>query len=152
MDETVMNKRNQQGIALSFFLLLSSFFICLCSCNVNGSEPSKYKSFDYDLRGTWESNDKTVYSGKLVITSDTITITGYPKPDEGDPERPFKDFPKGVALKGYSEDSKLFIKKGDSEQDGIPYYLYESVDKVKMLEFTFSGLQDKEILQRTAVY
>jgi len=148
-----MNKRKkQQAIVLSFFF--TSFFMCLCSCNVNGSEASESKSFDYDLRGKWVSNEQSLYSGILKIDSDTITIDGY---EENywlvtlgdDNKRPFKDFPRRVALKGYSEDGKIFIKKGDSVQNGITYtyYVTENYPKVKILEFVFGGRM--EILQCT---
>jgi len=132
-------------------VLLSALLIC--SCNVQGSQTSSYKSFEYDLRGTWESNEKSYYSGTLVIDSDIITIDGY---EENywlvtlgdDNKRPFKDFPRRVALKGYSEDGKIFIKKGDSVQNGISYTYYVTgncPNKVKILEFVFG--ERTEILQ-----
>jgi len=144
--------KRQQGIILPFFYLLLSFIICLCSCNVNGSEASASKSFDYDLRGKWVSNEQNgLYWGTLVIDSGTITIDGYGENwltlVGDDSKRPFRDFPKRVALKGYSEDDKLFIEK-DSVQNGIPYRYYETgnySNKVKILEFDFGGRQ--EILQ-----
>jgi hypothetical protein len=60
---------------------------------------------------------------------------------------PFKDFPKRVALKGYSEEGKIFIDYGGAAQ-GIPYIYTETgsyPSKVKLLEFDFGGR--KEILQ-----
>jgi len=150
----VTNKRKkQQGTILPFFFLLLSFFICLCSCNMNGSEASASKSFDSKLRGKWVSNDPTgSYNGSLVIDSGTITIDGYEKgqtPYKGDDnKRPFRDFPRGEPLKGYSEEGKIFIEYGSgSTRDGIPYtYTPEEYpNKVKFLEFVFGG--EKEILQ-----
>jgi hypothetical protein len=95
------------------------------------------------------SNETGLYSGSLVITSDTITIDGYGEDwlslVGDDSKRPFRDYPKGVALKGYSEDGKLFIEYGGAAQNGIPYSYSEGADKTKLLEFTFGGR--KEIVQ-----
>jgi len=53
-----------------------------------------------------------------------------------------------VALKGYSEDGKIFIEYPNSVQNTIPYAYTESQDypKKKLLDFTFGGV--KEILER----
>jgi hypothetical protein len=106
------------------------------------------KSFAYDLRGKWESNDKTKYSGKLVIDYDTITIDGYTEsqshtPQDGsvDNKLPFMGYPKGVPLKGYSEDGKIFIDYG-SGQNGISYTFTEPDTypyKNRLLTFSFGG-------------
>jgi len=124
-------------------LPLSAFFIC--SCNVQGSETTAHKSFTYDLRGTWESNEPGLYSGTLVINSDTITIDGYGEDWTSfvgdDNKRPCKDFPKRVPLKGYSEEGKILIDYGGSVRD-IPYTYTELgnyPDKTKILEFSFGG-------------
>ncbi|GHV94355.1 hypothetical protein AGMMS50293_06750 [Spirochaetia bacterium] len=85
------------------------------------------KSFDYDLRGTWETNTPTSpdgYVGRLVIGYNHITITGYTgsisnwpsSPDEN--TRPFGSFGKGVKYEGYSEEGKLYI----GNAAGIPYH------------------------------
>jgi hypothetical protein len=105
-----------------------------------------------DLRGTWVSNETGVYSGSLVITYDTITIDGYGEDwlslVGDDSKRPFRDYPKRVALKGYSEDGKLFIEYGGNTK-GITYIYTEAGDypKYKLLEFTFGDR--KEIVQKT---
>ena len=127
--------------------LLAAFFIVACDWEVSG-----IKNFDYDLRGTWESNDPSVYSGKLVIDYDRITIIGYdgsqtqnqPGLDKDDNKRPFKEFVKGIALKGYSEGGKIFIEDGGLLQEGIPYTYWDdnpppSYKKIKFLRFNFGG-------------
>jgi hypothetical protein len=94
-----------------------------------------------------------LYSGSLTIDFDTITIDGYGEDWTSlvgdDSKRPFKDFPKRVPLKGYSEEGKIFIDYGESAQEGIPYIYTEAGDypnKYTLLEFSFGGR--KEILQQ----
>jgi len=116
-----------------------------------------YKSFDRKLRGTWVSNDPGMYSGTLTITTDTITIDGYGEDWTSmvgdDSKRPFKDIPKRKAIKGYSEEGKIFIEYGETAQDGIPYIYTEGGSypkEYKLLEFTFGGR--KEILESSISY
>jgi hypothetical protein len=123
-------------------------FFSSCGDFTGTGTPSK--SFDYKLQGTWVSNDSSVYSGTLVISYDSITIKGY---NEGqtlpallggnDNERPFKSFPKGVALKGYSEEGKIFIENGGAVQEGIPYTYQEdkghNPPAYKIITFNFGG-------------
>jgi hypothetical protein len=104
------------------------------------------------LRGTWVSNEAGLYSGSLKIDYDTITIDGYGEDWTSlvgdDSKRPFKDFPKRIPLKGYSEEEKIFIEYGETAQNGIPCIYTETSsypDEYKLLEFTFGGR--KEILQ-----
>ena len=132
-----------------FIFFISSLFISSCDgLMTNGS----FKSFDYKLRGTWFSNDSGLYSGTLKIDSDTITIDGYGEHWTSmvgdDSKRPFKDYPKRVPLKGYSEEGKIFIDYGKTTMDGIPY-VYTEVgtysQRYKLLEFSFGGR--KEIIQ-----
>ena len=133
----------------TIIILLSAFFIISCDELMTGGD---FKSFDYSLRGTWVSNETGLYSGSLRIESDTITIDGFGEDltslvgDDG--KRPFKDFPKRVPLKGYSEEGKIFIEYGGTVQNGIPYIYTEGgayPQKYKLLEFSFGGR--KEILQ-----
>jgi hypothetical protein len=115
---------------------------------------SAVKSFDSRLRGTWESNDPSKYSGSLKIEIDTITIYGYEysqtqqnQQNINDNKRPFKDYPRDICLTGYSEDGKIFIEYGGA-QNGITYTWTETgsyPNKYKLLEFDFGGR--KEILQ-----
>jgi hypothetical protein len=124
--------------------LLAAFFITACWDIV----PSDRNSFNRDLWGTWVSNDPSVYSGELVIDIDRITITGYTEgqtPLTGDDNRrPFRGFTKGMPLKGYSEEGKIFIEDGGLLQEGIPYTYWEdspppNYRKVRYLRFTFGG-------------
>jgi hypothetical protein len=117
------------------------------SCNIPEGD---HKYFDSKLLGTWVSNEPSLYSGTLKFNNDTLTIDGYGEDwlslVGDDSKRPFKDFPKRVALKGYSEEGKIFIEYGGAPQ-GIPYiYTEESYpSKYKLLEFNFGGR--KKILQ-----
>jgi hypothetical protein len=131
--------------------LLIVLFITACNWDTGGSGggsgSGNSKFFDSKLQGTWLSNDTGVYSGKLEITYNRITITGYTEgqtPDSGnDNNRPFKDFTKGAALKGYSEEGKIFIEDGGVLQEGIPYTWWENdpsppdYKRLQFLRFTF---------------
>jgi hypothetical protein len=126
-----------------FGLLALGFVLAGCEGISNG------KTVDLDLRGTWESTDTSLYSGKLVIDFDTITITGYSEsqtryPREDD-KRPFKDFAKNVPLPCYTEDGKLFIEMIGGEQS-VPY-LYTSGVQGRFLRFKFGDRE--EALKRT---
>ena len=131
-----------------YMFLLSALSIISCDGLMTGD----FKSFNYDLRGTWVSNETGLYSGSLKIDYDTITIDGYGEDWTSlvgdDSRRPFKDFPKRVPLKGYSEEGKIFIEYGETVQNGIPYIYTELGNysqKYKLLEFSFG--ERKEILQ-----
>jgi len=86
------------------------------------------ENFDRKLQGTWESNDKSVYSGTLYIDYNSITIKGYEESQTlwqgDDTNRPFKNFTKNTALKAYSEEGKIFITDAGILQEGIPYTYY----------------------------
>jgi hypothetical protein len=123
--------------------LLVALLIVSCGTSTGTSD---IKRFDDKLQGTWVSDDPSVYNGTLVIGYDRITITGYgesqtPAVGGDDNKRPFKGFTKGVALKGYSEDGKLFIEDKGQLQEGVPYTYWEtnSSPKQKFLEFNFGG-------------
>jgi len=140
--------KNLKFLAI-IIVLLYSFSISSCDGLMTGD----YKSFDNKLRGTWVSNETGLYSGSLKIDFDTITIDGYGEDWTSlvgdDNRRPFKDFPKRVPLKGYSEEGKIFIEYGGTAQDGISYTYTELgtyPQKYKLLEFTFGSR--REILQR----
>jgi hypothetical protein len=131
-----------------FGLLAAALFV---SCG-EGSD-TNYNAVDSRIRGTWESTDTNVYSGKLVIGYDTITITGYsegqtPSVWDGgdDSKRPFREFAKGAPLVCYTEeDGTLFIKTvGDVLS--VPYS-YSASGLDKYLFFTFGGRP--EALKRT---
>ena len=125
--------------------LLTVFFISACDWETSGLGINK---FDYDLQGTWVSNDPGRYSGSLIISYDRITITGYNEsqtPLWGDDDaRPFRNFTRGTALKGYSEEGKIFIVDRGLLQEGIPYTYWDDIPppdyrKVKFISFTFGG-------------
>jgi hypothetical protein len=126
-------------------ILTSAFFISSCDGQLTGD----FKSFDSKLRGTWVSNETGLYSGSLKIDHDTITIDGYAEDWTSlvgdDSRRPFRDFPKRVPLKGYSENGEIFIEYGGVEQNGIPYRYTELgsyPQKYKLLEFSFGGRRE----------
>jgi len=130
-------------IITAIAVLLAVFFIAACDV-ISGT--SDIKKFDNALQGTWVSNDPSKYSGSLEIGYDRITITGYSEGQtpsgENDNRRPFKDFTKGIALKGYSEEGKIFIEDGGFLQEGIPYFYWAEsppadYKKIKFLRFTF---------------
>jgi hypothetical protein len=119
----------------------------ITACNVRDVDS---ENFDYKLQGTWESNDKSLYSGTLYIDYNTITIKGYgegqTRPNEDDDRRPFKGFIKETPLKGYSAEGKIFINNVGNLQDGIPYSYNNPSSGAEFLFLTFGGRQ--EILQK----
>ena len=131
------------------FAFLAVLFITSCEWEY---EPRVYQAFNIDLRGTWVSNDPSVYSGELVIDIDRITIKGFSEGQtpsgEDDNKRPFKGFTKGAALNGYSEDGKIFIEDVGLLQEGIAYVFYTagSFPEEKFLRFNFGGRM--EIMQK----
>jgi len=143
MDEKIIHTK----IIKTAVLLLAAFFIVTCKNGGGGGRTSNVKMFDYRVQGRWESSNKDEYSGTLVITTERITITGYSKDqtkkNEDDNKRPFKQLPKDRAMKGYSEEGKIFIINGDSTES-IPYYYWEdnpppSYNLVHYLRFNFGG-------------
>jgi hypothetical protein len=94
-----------------FFVLLFAFFLNSC----DGLYTGDYKSFESRLRGTWVSNETGLYSGLLTIDYDTITIDGYGEDWTSlvgdDSKRPFKGFPKGISLNGYSEKEDIQLQQ-----------------------------------------
>ena len=126
----------------NIFLCIPLLFFVF-SCNLDVGD---IKSFDYELQGTWVTNvSSDTYQGGLYITYDTIKITGYGEdqtPETGDDDtRPFRDFTKNAAFKGYSEDGKIFIEDSGLLQSGIPYIFYKSAEypPVEFIRFTFGG-------------
>jgi hypothetical protein len=126
---TVMKTKHTLLMGLATTLIFAS-----CDIMANGGS-------DVDLHGTWESTDRTVYSGTLKINFDTITITGF---DEGqtpykgdDSKRPFKDFAKNAPLPCYTKDGKLFIGF-KSDVQSLPYN-YSKTGQERYLHFTFGG-------------
>jgi len=135
-------KRRGRGLAL--FLVNCSLLIVLAGCDWD-SITDDLNVFDYSLRGTWVSDNKNVYSGRLEITYNTISITGYDASQtpqgSDDARRPFKGFMKDVALGGYSRNGKFVIWNAGIWQDGIPYEytVVGPYPQKRYLRFTFGG-------------
>ena len=128
-------------VAISAVLLLSS-----CIFIEGDDSTSLLDNFDFNLQGTWVSNDTSKYSGVLTITYNKITIEGYKESQtqQGDnvAHHPFKNFTKGTQLSGYSKEGNFYIEDKGEWQTGIPYIYYESggiIDKDKFLCFNFGG-------------
>jgi len=144
---------------LKFLILcpiLAALIIAACG-EYSGSEPGN--SFARDLRGTWESNDPSVYSGTLVIGYNTITISGYDEsqaiwlPNPNPNQLPFKAFTKGTELSGYAADGTMYILDRGAWQDGIPYAYYTAGSSTNKKEFLLFNFDERdERLQKTAAY
>jgi hypothetical protein len=120
--------------------------IFMFSCGDYVYIPIVYNSFASELQGTWVSNDASIYSGTLVITFDTITITGFNEGqtqlgDGDDNKRPFRGFTRGIPLKGYSEEGRIFIEDIGMLQNSIPYEYYTAgvSQQGRFLRFIFGG-------------
>jgi hypothetical protein len=134
-----------------FSLLIVFCSLYFVSCGEGGrtwtwGEAVKY--FDYEIQGTWESADKSVYSGRLEIRNETVTITGYaegqtPATGGNDLWRPFRDYTKGVALRGYDESGMIYVRDGGAYGAGLAYRMwYEDnygYGRVWFLRFEFGG-------------
>jgi len=113
-------------VICSLLIFLCSFFIAACDWESTGGGTGNYKRFDWDLHGTWKTNDpESRYTGTLEITYNRITITGYseiqtPTSGGNDMERPFRGFTKNIALEGYTEEGKIFITDAGIVQEGLP--------------------------------
>jgi len=141
----------------SFSIIIAMLFaIFLTACDGMATDDRDY--FESRLRGTWVSNDPGVYSGKLTIDYDTIIIEGYAEDWTSqwgdDSKRPFKDYPKGIPLNGYSEkgevsgEGEIFIEFPASKFTSVSYEYTEAgsyPQKYKLLTFNFGDR--KEILQ-----
>ena len=144
-----MNKTKRRILflsALAFYALLHG------ACLFDMGDIEGQNRFEYDLRGTWVSNDPSVYSGTLEIDYNRITITGYGEaqtPAQGDDaKRPFRGFTKRTPLSGYSEEGKIFIEDAGFWQIGIPYTYYtQNRGQEEFLRFDFGGRT--ETLQKT---
>jgi hypothetical protein len=106
-----------------FFVFAFIFTALFSGCN---TEAGDYKTFAYDIRGTWINLD-TIYHDKLEISVDRITITPddyyFPSDVPG-----LKGFTPRTAIEGYSEKAggysdrgSLFIKDRGDWQNPVPY-------------------------------
>jgi hypothetical protein len=131
----------QKKLIISAVMLFAFLF---SACDFDLSSSGKTQAFDWELREIWISEQGSIYQGEIEITFNTIKITGYYEDQTpilgNDNQRPFRDIPKGVALKGYSENGRIFIEGHLPE--GIPYELASvgaHYPQIKILRFTFSG-------------
>ena len=118
-------------------LALATF---LAACD--GIGDGNINNVDYNLRGTWESTDDSEYYGKLKISLNTITITGYSEwqtyySGGNDSKRPFRYLPKNAPLTCYTDEGELFIEYID-DLYSFPYAYYKE-GQDKYLYFTFGG-------------
>ena len=136
-----------------FIFIVFAVFL-LYSCGESDPDRPDRQSFDWDLRGTWVSNDPSVYDGELVIDYNSIIIWDYLEsqtPENGDDtRRPFRDFTRGAQLTGFSQNDSIFIRDAGVWQKGIPYTYYhtEGYPRIYFLRLTFGDRI--EILRKVA--
>ena len=152
-----MIARCKNRIFIMTALALCTLF--LAACDWEYTEPGSYKRFDWDLHGTWTSNEsESRYTGTLIIDYSRITITGYSEtqtliPGGNDTERPFRNFTKAIALEGYTEELEetgemvILIKNAGTWQEPIPYVYWSEnpppdFKKVEFLLFDFGGRRE----------
>ena len=151
---------NKKHLIFTFFTFLFSLLIAACDYeNTDSNGTGNYQRFDWNIQGTWKTNEsESRYTGTLEITYNRITITGYgetqtPAFGGNDMERPFRNFTKGIALEGYTEEVEetgekiILIKDAGKWQEGIPYtYWYTNpppdFKKAEFLRFTFGNRQE----------
>ena len=149
---------NKNRLIFTFFTFIFSLLFVNCDYEpTDDNGTGNYQRFDWDIQGTWATNDtESRYTGTLVIGYNRITITGYgetqtPAPGGNDQERPFRNFTKGIALEGYTEEQEetgqkvILIKDAGTWQEAIPYTYWEgnsSGERIKLLRFTFGGRQE----------
>jgi hypothetical protein len=147
-------------LAIIALTVIIGFSFAACDYEpTGGGGTGNYKRFNWDIQGTWTTNDpESRYIGTLEITYNRITITGYgetqtPAFGGNDLERPFRNFTKGIALEGYTENVEetgekiILIKDAGTWQEPIPYlYWYTNpppdFKTVEFLRFTFGGRQE----------
>ena len=113
------------------FLLLP-----LCSCGTHTGD-STYKSFDYDLQGTWEttnySEGDSLYA-KFQIDYGTIIVSGI--------SEHLKNIPLNVHLEGFSENKTIYVYLNG--KDTIPLTNYSVWnDTLLTLSNANSGAKDE---------
>jgi hypothetical protein len=146
-------KTNRQTRIFTLLIVTCSLLLVTCGDTGTDSGTGNYLRFDWNIQGTWTTNDTgSLYSGKLIIDYNRITITGYsetqtPTPGGDDTQRPFRNITKGIPLKGYTEEGQIYIEDAGLLQTGIPYtywYTYSPSESknVYFLRFTFGGRQE----------
>ncbi|MCL2792309.1 MAG: hypothetical protein FWD87_04385 [Spirochaetaceae bacterium] len=130
------------------------FALFLTACNMEWQD----ESFAPHLQGTWVSDGQgVVLTGALDITFDRITITGYERsqmPEGANIEQlPFRNFLRGIALSGYSEEHStindnvieghIFIEDAGVFRAVFYRYWYitppPDFQQVHFLRFSFGG-------------
>ncbi|GHV61417.1 hypothetical protein AGMMS49587_05500 [Spirochaetia bacterium] len=108
-------------------VIVALFALLFASCDWDSAGSGNYKWVNYDLRGTWERDvpgfwpegqTVTTQKGKLLLSADTIIITG--------PVEHLQGFTRTVALEAYTEDGGLYIKDKGVWQSPIPYTRWHS--------------------------
>jgi hypothetical protein len=80
--------------------------------------------------------------GKLVIKSNSVTITG--------PVSHLQGFTRDIALEAYAEDGLLYIKDAGEWKSPVAYRRWQSADRVETLITLTGGSVDDETLKRIA--
>jgi hypothetical protein len=138
MNNSMIEKKNCMK---SIIAAVAVSVLLLTACGKSDPDGDR---FDNKLRETWISNDPSVYSGKVVIEYNKITIYDYfesqtPPINGDDSQRPFRDFPKGMSLSGYSEGDVIYINNVGKWHE-IPFtYWEQSYPRTKLLRIDFGG-------------
>jgi hypothetical protein len=133
-------------IRYALFIALLVPAMTFMGCEVDGD----YKSVPYGVRGTWECTEAELWyvpgdyyptwvKGKLIITSNSVTISG--------PSQHLKNFTRDIAIEAYVEDSQLYIKDKGVWQSPIAYTRWSSTGNSRIAMLTLSG-GDGETLKR----
>jgi hypothetical protein len=153
-------KNNKHYRGFTLLITLCSLLFVTCDWETtDGGGSGNYQRFDWDLHGTWTTNESdSRYIGTLIIEYNRITVTGYgetqtPILGGNDMERPFRNFIKGIALEGYTDEMEetgekiMLIKNAGAWQEAIPYtYWYDNpppdFKRIEFLLFNFGGRQE----------
>jgi len=118
--------------------LLGSLIIANCSSG--GTEGYKY--ITYDLQGEWERDRAEIWpegttttkKGKIVLTSNTIIISG--------PFKNFEGYVRDTELEAYTEENNLYIKFRDEWQNPIVYRRWKSAGNPPEEMLTIGNTED----------
>ena len=119
--------------AITAVLLLSS-----CKIVINTDDDDSFRHFNSSLRGTWETPPGTPsdMDTRVVIDSDSITITGTGRP------QPLDRFTPDSQLRGYSRTTRnswdekegyIYIRDRGSWQSPVKYIYWEDLNGEKRL-------------------
>jgi len=131
-------------------------FVIFSGCDIDDTPREDAKSFDYKLRGEWESEAGSRYTGKIIIDYSTIEIVGFEETQtpagENDDQRPFKNITKNEMLTGYSEEGKIYIEDFGTIKDGITYDYSIAPSGKEWLRFTFAGRDQRMVKVEEDLY